>query len=129
MVLTSSLPLLAASSGTWPDSQLAPVLIAVIVLAVIGTTVLFVLGVVAYSRRRTLQYLLVTVALGVLVTRSIFGLGTVFGLVPMTFHHLVEHGLDFFIAVLVLYAVYRSGPASRSDDREPSSLESDRDSE
>ncbi|MCU4974633.1 hypothetical protein OB955_18085 [Halobacteria archaeon AArc-m2/3/4] len=125
MVLSSSPALLAPSIGTWPDSQLTPVLIAVIVLAVIGTTVLFVLGLVAYSRRRTLQYLLVTVALGALVTRSVFGLGTVFGLVPMTVHHLVEHSLDFLIAVLVLYAVYRSGPVSGSGDQ--SSLESDSD--
>ncbi|WP_049927273.1 DUF7471 family protein [Halopiger goleimassiliensis] len=93
----------------WLDPNLAPVLLAIIVLAVAGTTVLFGCGVVAYLRRRSQRYLLITVVLGLLVGRSITGLGTVFGLVPMTVHHLVEHSFDFTIAVLVLYAVYRSG--------------------
>ncbi|MFC4543245.1 hypothetical protein ACFO5R_15045 [Halosolutus amylolyticus] len=100
----------------WLDPQLAPVLIVVIVLAVVGTTVLFFSGVVAYRRRRSTRYLLITIVLGLLVGRSVVGLGTVFGLVPMTVHHLVEHGCDFTIAVLVLYAVYRSGPGT---DRVP----------
>jgi membrane protein DedA with SNARE-associated domain len=86
------------------------VLVAVIVLAVAGTTLLFLAGLVAYSRRQTRRYLLITVVLGLLVGRSVVGLGTVLGAVPMTAHHLVEHGFDFLIAVLILYAVYRSGP-------------------
>ncbi|MXV61201.1 hypothetical protein GS429_03820 [Natronorubrum sp. JWXQ-INN-674] len=94
----------------WLDPQLAPVLLAVIILAVIGTAILFCCGLVAYSRRRSSRYLLITVVLGLLVSRSLVGLGTVFGLVPMTIHHLVEHSVDFTIAVLILYAVYRSGP-------------------
>ncbi|RQG92757.1 hypothetical protein EA462_00555 [Natrarchaeobius halalkaliphilus] len=96
----------------WLDPQLAPVLLAVIVLAAIGTTILFGCGIVAYSRRRTRRYLLITLVLGLLVARSLVGLGTVFGLVPMTVHHLVEHGADVTIAALVLYAVYRSGPTT-----------------
>ncbi|ELY57888.1 DUF7471 family protein [Natronococcus jeotgali] len=99
--------------GGWVDPQLTPILLVVIVLAAIGTTVLFCCGVVAYSRRRSRRYLLITAVLGLLVIRSIVGLGTVFGLVPMTVHHLVEHGFDFSIAVLVLYAVYRSSPGSQ----------------
>ncbi|WP_226042571.1 hypothetical protein [Natrinema sp. DC36] len=103
----------------WLDPQLAPILVAVIVLAVVGTTALFVVGLVAYSRRRTTRYFLITVVLGVLVVRSVTGLGTVLGLVPMTVHHLVEHGFDFLIAVLVLYAVYRSGPTGGAGSRAP----------
>lgn len=99
---------------TWVDPQLAPALLGIIVLAVAGTTVLFCCSVVAYSRRRSPRYLLITVVLGLLVARSIVGLGTVFGLVPMTVHHLVEHGVDFAIALLVLYVVYRSGSGSDS---------------
>jgi len=95
----------------WLDPQLAPVLVAIIVLATIGTATLFVVSVVAYARRRTVRYCLITVVLGVLVVRSVTGLGTVFGLVPMTLHHLVEHGCDFLIALLLLYVVYRSGTA------------------
>ncbi|SEH15864.1 hypothetical protein SAMN04487967_2279 [Natronorubrum sediminis] len=101
----------------WLDPQLAPVLLAVIVLAVIGTTILFCVGVVAYSRRRSTRYLLITVVLGLLVGRSLIGLGTVFGLLPMTLHHLVEHSVDFTIAVLILYAVYRSGPVGYTESQ------------
>ncbi|AFZ73435.1 DUF7471 family protein [Natronobacterium gregoryi] len=96
----------------WLDPELAPILLAVIVLAVLGTTILFLCGVVAYSRRRSLRYLLITIVLGLLVGRSFVGLGTAFGVVPMTIHHLVEHGVDLTIAVLILYAVYRSGPGT-----------------
>lgn len=97
-------------SPAW-HGQLAPVLIVVIVLAAVGTAILFGIGLIAYRTRRTLRYLLITVALGLLVARSIVGLGTVFGVVPMAIHHLVEHSFDFVIAMLILYAVYRSGPS------------------
>ncbi len=97
----------------WLSPELAPVLLAVIVLAAIGTTVLFCFGIVAYHRRRSFRYLLITIVLGLLVVRTGVGLGTVFGFVPMTIHHLIEHSLDFAIAVLILYAVYRSGTSQR----------------
>ncbi|WP_049804955.1 DUF7471 family protein [Natrinema pellirubrum] len=103
-------PAMSVAEG-WLDPQLAPVLVAIIVLAALGTTALFVVGVAAYARRRTARYCLIAVVLGVLVVRSITGLGTVLGLVPMTVHHLVEHGFDFLIALLLLYAIYRSGTA------------------
>ncbi|MFA9415813.1 hypothetical protein [Natrinema sp. HArc-T2] len=101
----------------WLDPQLAPILVAVIILAVLGTTALFIIGLVAYSRRRTARYVLITTVLGILVVRSVIGLGTVLGLTPMTVHHLMEHGFDFLIAVLLLYAVYRSGSSSQSPPR------------
>ncbi|ELY95593.1 DUF7471 family protein [Natrialba taiwanensis] len=97
----------------WVDPEFAPVLLAVICLAVVGTTALLGVGLVAYLQRRSSRYLLITVVLGLLVARSIIGLGTVFGLVPMTIHHLVGHGVDFSIAALVLYIVYRSRSPSR----------------
>lgn len=93
----------------WLSPEAAWLLLVVIVLAVVGTTVLFCIGLVAYHRRRSFRYLLITVVLGLLVVRSIVGLCTVFGIVPMAIHHLVEHGLDFVIAVIILYAVYQSG--------------------
>ncbi|SDD04852.1 hypothetical protein [Natrinema hispanicum] len=101
----------------WLDPQLAPILVAVIILAVIGTTALFVIGLVAYSQRRSARYVLITAVLGILVVRSVIGLGTVLGLTPMTVHHLMEHGFDFLIAVLLLYVVYRSGSSSRRVSR------------
>ena len=98
----------------WVDSRYSPLLLLVIFLAGIGTTTLFLVGVVAYRRRRTFRYLLITVVLGLLVVRTAVGFGTILGMVPMTVHHLVEHGFDFLIATLVLYAVYRTGPVGQS---------------
>lgn len=100
--------LLESYLGDWLDPQLALVLIGVILLAVLGTTILFAAGVTVYARRRSVRHLLIAIILGILVGRSFVGLGTVFGLVPMTVHHLIEHSSDFLIAVLLLYAVYRS---------------------
>ncbi|NGM67823.1 hypothetical protein G6M89_02155 [Natronolimnobius sp. AArcel1] len=96
----------------WVSPELAPVLLGIIVLAVLGTTILFGCGLVAYSRRRSQRYLLITIVLGLLVARSVIGLCTMFGLIPMGVHHLIEHSVDFMIAVLILYAVYRSGTSS-----------------
>ena len=104
MMYTGLLSLLA-----WPEVRHSPLLFAILLLAGIGTTVLFVLGVIAYRRRRSTPYLLITLALGALVVRTVVGLGTVLGAVPMGLHHLVEHGLDFLIAVLLLCAIYQSG--------------------
>ncbi|MFC4986778.1 DUF7471 family protein [Saliphagus infecundisoli] len=99
----------SSRSSEWLDPQLAPVLVLIIVLAVVGTIVLFGLGLIAYSRRQTLRYLLITFVLGMLVARSVVGLGTVLGVVPMTIHHLIEHSFDFLISIIILYTVYRSG--------------------
>ncbi|MFB6171289.1 MAG: hypothetical protein ABEJ23_02065 [Haloarculaceae archaeon] len=99
---------LAALSAEWVATGYAPVLFAGLVLAGIGTITLFCVGLLAYYRRRSTRYLLVTLALGALVVRTIVGWGTAVGAVPMIAHHLADHGLDFFVAVDVLYLVYRS---------------------
>ncbi len=91
----------------------------VVLVAGIGTGVLFGVSLLAYVRRRTTQYLLVCLAVGALWARSIVGAGTVLGYVPMTIHHLVEHSLDFCIAAVVLYAVYAHAPGTLGDAREP----------
>ena len=94
----------------WLNEPYYQILLVTIILAGVGTTILFVVGFMAYWRRRTLRYLLITVVLFALVSRSAVGLGTIFGVVPMPIHHLIEHGLDFLIAAVILYAVYRTGP-------------------
>jgi hypothetical protein len=96
--------------GEWVSYPASMVILAVLSLAGIGTGVLFSASIVAYRRRRSRRYALITVAVGALFFRSVVGLGTVLGIVPMTIHHLLAHGLDFAIAALVLSAVYRSGP-------------------
>ncbi|MHB9285774.1 hypothetical protein ACKVMT_01885 [Halobacteriales archaeon Cl-PHB] len=95
--------------GEWLGPSEATALLVVLALATIGTLAVFLVGLVAYRRRRTDVYLLLTVALGLLVVRSVVGFGTALGAVPMVVHHLVEHGSDFTIAVLLLYALYRTG--------------------
>lgn len=108
----------AALQSGWPAAEHTPLLLTVILLAAFGTLALFVIGLSVFSRRRSIRYLLITAALGALVFRTAIGLGTVFGYVPMTAHHLLSHGLDFFIAVLILAAVYLSGsPARPVSDR------------
>jgi hypothetical protein len=107
-VTPASIAAFAFLPAEWIDQQYAPVLFAGILLAGIGTLVVFLLGVVAYRRRREFHYLLITLALGALVVRTGVGLATAYGLLPMTIHHLLSHSLDFLVAVLVLYAVYHT---------------------
>ena len=87
-------------------------LLGLILAAVLATGVLFVVSLVAYRRRQTVQYLLVSLAIAGLVVRSVVGTGTVLGVIPMPIHHLVSHSLDVFIASVVLYAVYVHAPGS-----------------
>lgn len=98
----------------------SPLLLGIILLAGLGTGVLFLASLVVCYRRRSLRYLLVTVAVGALFARSLIGFGTVYGMVPMPVHHLLEHSLDFLIAALILFAVYRS-----KSDTTPTSLGSE----
>jgi hypothetical protein len=100
--------------GGWLSGTEAALLLAVLGLATLGTTALFLVGLVGYRRRRTTVYLLLTLALALLVSRSIIGFGTAMGLVPMSVHHIIEHGSDFAIATLVLYALYRTGPPAEA---------------
>ncbi len=106
------------SGSTWPGVEGSVLLLCVIVLAALGTGSLFLVSLFAYAQRRSPRYLLITVAVGALFARSLVGLGTVSGVVPMPVHHLVEHSLDFLIAALVLAAVLRSKPSSLSVGRD-----------
>lgn len=110
-MLSPSIWLGAAQWGV--EGSLA--LLAVIAIAGIGTGVLFTISVIAYRRRRSSQYLLISIAVGALLARSIVGAGTVLGYIPMPIHHFIEHSLDFVIAAFVLYAVYAHAPGALPD--------------
>jgi len=99
------------TDGRWPGVHGSRLLLVVILLAAFGTGLLFAGSILAYRQRRSTRYLLITVAVGALFTRSLVGTLTVAGVTPMLVHHLIEHSFDFLIAALVLYAVYRSGPS------------------
>lgn len=116
-------PVLQAGSD-WPGVEGSMLLLGVLLLACLGTGLLFGIGLLAWNQRRSTRYLLVAIAVGALFVRSVMGIGTVFGTVPMVVHHLVEHSLDFLIAALVLYAVIRNRPTRlRSTLDEPASEE------
>lgn len=87
-------------------------LYSVIVVAALATGLLFGASLLALRARRTRQHLLISVALGALWTRSLLGMGTALGHVPMPVHHYVAHGIDFLIGSLILYAVYAYSPGS-----------------
>ncbi|MFC5279482.1 hypothetical protein ACFPM1_12045 [Halorubrum rubrum] len=101
----------AFSAAGWGVEGSLPIL-AVVVVAGIGTGLLFLVSLVAYGRRRSRRHLLISVAVGALLARSVVGAGTVLGYVPMPVHHFLAHSLDFLIAATVLYAVYAYAPGS-----------------
>lgn len=90
----------------------SPTLLAIIAVAGLVTGILVILSALAYRRRRTRQYLIVTVALFALWLRSVVGAMTAFEVLPMYAHHVIEHGLDITIGVLILYAVYAHAPGA-----------------
>lgn len=106
------------SETAWPGVEGSLLLLFVIFVAVLGTGSLFVVSVLAYRQRRSLRYLLVTFAVGALLCRSIVGIGTVSGVVPMPVHHFLEHSLDFLIAALILSAALRSTPTRLDADHD-----------
>jgi len=110
--MDGSLVSAAALHTGWAGVEGSLLLLGIVMLAVLGTGVLFVVSFLAYWQRRSLRYQLIAVAVGALFLRSIVGVGTVLGYTPMVAHHLIEHTFDFLIAALVLYAVLRSKPTS-----------------
>jgi hypothetical protein len=108
--MDASLTTVLGTAGEWPGVEGSLLLLGIILLAGAGTGLLFVASVVACLRRRSTRYVLITIAVGALFVRSFVGIGTVSGAVPMIYHHVIEHTLDFTIAALVLYAVYLSKP-------------------
>ena len=96
----------------WPGVEGSLPLLGIALLACLGTGVLFAVSFLALRQRRSVRYLLITVAVGALFVRSLVGVGTIMGYTPMVAHHLVEHTFDFLIASLVLYAALRSKPTT-----------------
>ncbi|MFB6196058.1 MAG: hypothetical protein ABEI80_07785 [Haloplanus sp.] len=103
-------------TGDWLGQGEAAALLALLALTTAGTLVLFGIALVAARRRGSRPYTLLTAAIGLLVVRSIVGVGTVLGHVPMVGHHVVAHTIDFTIALLVLGAAYLATDAPKSVD-------------
>ena len=102
-------------TADWIGPGQTALLIAVLSLSALGTLTLFSIAAVSTYHRRSRPHVLLTVAIGLLVFRSVVGIGTILGAVPMVVHHLTEHGFDFLIALLVLGAIYSVAPPSVPD--------------
>lgn len=85
----------------------------VLVVAALASGLLITLALAALARRRSASYFLVTLALATLLTRTLFGVLTVRGVLGADPHHVLEHALDVLTVVLLLGAVY----AARTVDR------------
>ena len=76
------------------------------------------LSFVAFVKRRTISYLLITVAFSTVLGKTSLGLVYLAGGMDSNMHHSVEHSLDVVMIVLVLTAVYY---ARTSEARKPRS--------
>ncbi|MFB6139230.1 MAG: hypothetical protein ABEJ26_02200 [Halosimplex sp.] len=97
-----------------------PVLLAVHLLAGVGSGLLLALGVAALARRGSRSYLLVVLSLGALVARTLVSALAMYGPLGPGVHHLAEHALDAMLATFLLGAVYDARwtdtPATRPAD-------------
>jgi hypothetical protein len=83
-----------------------PSLLGVHLLAGVGSGLLLALGVAALSRRTSRSYLLVVLALGALVARTLVSALAIFGPLDPALHHFAEHALDAMVATFLLGAIY-----------------------
>lgn len=90
-------------------------LLAVLVVAGLGSGVIIAVALVALARRRTWSYLLVTLALATLLVRTLLGSLVHVGLLEPTPHHVLEHTLDVFAVLLLFGAVYCVRTLGRTD--------------
>lgn len=79
---------------------------AVITLTAVGSTLILALALVAFRQRRTLPYLLVTLAFAALAGQALVGGLTTADYLPMSTHHFAEHALDVVVVALLVGAVY-----------------------
>ncbi|UWG48224.1 putative membrane protein [Halanaeroarchaeum sp. HSR-CO] len=84
-----------------------------VILSGIVSLALAIIGIQAFRRRPSLSYFLVAAALVVLALKAFIGGLTVVGLLDLGIHHVIEHGLDLLMAVLLIGAIY----AARSQHR------------
>ena len=110
---------LHATAGITPSGS-GMALVSLLVFGGLASAALAGLGVVAFSRRRSRSYLLITLALACLLAKALLGGLWIVQLFPIAHHHLLEHGLDLSIAVLLIAAVYdaRTAPTDGGSDAE-----------
>lgn len=89
-----------------------------LVLGVAGLCAAVVVGVAlaALVQRRSVPYLLVTLALATVLARTAVGIALMWGVFPDATHHTLEHGLDVLMAGLVIAAVYTARHAREAPE-------------
>lgn len=100
-----------------------PALVATHLVAGVGTGLLLVLGVAAFTRRGSRSYLLVVLALSALAARTAISLSAMFGPLPAGLHHFVEHALDAMVATFLLAAIYDARTTDTTGPDEPTITE------
>lgn len=85
----------------------------IIVVSAIVSFPLALFGLLAYRRRRTMSYLFVASAFVAFLLKSVVGILGLLGLLSMESHHLIEHGLDILVGVLLIGAVYLARDSKR----------------
>jgi hypothetical protein len=83
----------------------SPALTVVLVVGGLGAAVVAGLALAALSRRRSMPYLLVALAVLAVLARAVVGALSLQGGLDPGVHHLVEHGLDVVMVALVVAAV------------------------
>ena len=114
------------SPGRYPlhfSSRIRPLvdtlaLPSVLVIAGVSSVAIVGLGIAAFSRRRSRSYLLITLALATLLVRTLVGGLALEEMMSFRLHHLIEHGLDGVMAVLLLAAVYFARTTSPRSTKE-----------
>lgn len=100
-------------------------IVGILLIAGPGSILLVFVAGLAFIRRRSWSYFLVTLALGALAFRAVLGAITVTGLVAVDIHHLVEHLLDALVIGFLFAAIY----AARTVDPRASLTERQHDKE
>lgn len=78
----------------------------IISVATLGSSVLVIITGIALLRRHTWSYLFITVAIGMLVIRSLVGFLSLVGPLQVETHHVLEHLFDVVAIVLLFAAIY-----------------------
>lgn len=78
----------------------------VLIVAAAASALVVVLALAAFVRRRSWSYLLITLALGTLLARTVIGVLMLQRWLSPSVHHLLEHGLDVVMVGLLIGAVW-----------------------
>lgn len=107
---------LAPVAHAAPSADL--LVVGVHLLAGVGSGLLLALAVAALGRRGSRSYLLVVLALGALLARTLVSALAMFGPLEAGLHHFAEHALDATLATFLLGAIYYARSATPSEPEE-----------